>query len=664
MRTRKAFGAGKSILQGGFVLLAATTCLAALADDASLALVNSDRSSSVCAVDRKSKGGSILKGHVGARADAVFARRLTCEKARGDIFNEAVNAFVTKMDDLHPCPPGVTNHNGWWQGEYWGKTMLSQCAFARYSGRKDVRDFVHEKAVELVRRFQREDGYLSSYSDQDHVVGSGWNVWGRKYTMWALVEAYDLTGDPDLLAAAGRMADHLVAQLKRLGVSLSDTGSFSGIPSLSILKPVVLLAERIGERRHLDFARSIVAENDRADGRCPNLVANAFSDRPVHEWYPKPGAWAKAYEMMSVLEGLVEFSRVTGDRRQLEAAMRTWDKLLAAESNALGSVGFHDHFIGAASYPNAICELCDVIHWMRLCRYLNEATGDAKYLDAWETAFLNAFLAGVFRDGEWGAHDVRSHGRRHLQGVYEVCMTYHFCCIDNVPRGFCDWSDRQVVVADDGLSVNFYTDCDFSRDGLAVVIEGNYPVGEVVRVTVRAAGPQRVRFRVPGWCCGGMTVDGVKVQAGVQYAEVAMAKGERAFELSFDMTPKIVPFSLRPIAGELQADAASLFEMTWHNKEMAGFARKKPGVRVLRGPIILAKARRVGDDDKACFTDIEGLDASWRATVVPERNESVWGAWRLSLECPAGGVRRTMGVCDFASAADTDDPRNSFSIWF
>ena len=113
MRTRKAFGAGKSILQGGFVLLAATTCLAALADDASLALVNSDRSSSVCAADRKSKGGSILKGHVGARADAVFARRLTCEKARGDIFNEAVNAFVTKMDDLHPCPPGVTNHNGW-----------------------------------------------------------------------------------------------------------------------------------------------------------------------------------------------------------------------------------------------------------------------------------------------------------------------------------------------------------------------------------------------------------------------------------------------------------------------------------------------------------------------------------------------------------------------
>ena len=608
---------------------------------------------------------AVLKGRVGAKADAVFTRRLTSEKARGDIFDEAVNAFATKMDDLHPYPPGATNHYGWWQGEYWGKTMLSQCAFARYSGRGDVKDFIHGKAVEFVRRFQREDGYLSSYADEDHVFGFNWNVWSRKYTMWALVEAYDLTGDAALLAAAGRMADHLAAQLKRLGVSLADTGFFAGIPSLSILKPAVLLAERTGEKRHWDFARSIVAENDRPDGRCPNIVANAFGDKPVHEWYPNPGSWAKAYEMMSVVEGLVEFHRATGERRPLEAAIRIWEKLRMAESNAIGSVGYHDHFIGASAYPNAICESCDVIHWMRLCRYLNEATGDAKYLDAWELAFLNAFLAGVFRDGEWGTHDVRSHGRRHLQGMYEVGMTYHFCCIDNVPRGFCDWADRQIVCSGDALSVNFYTDCSFSGGGRAVDVDGNYPVNETVRVKVRSDGPLHVRFRVPGWCGGGMAVDGAKVRAGAPYAEVEMERGERLFTLAFDMTPRVEPVRIRPIAGGMRAnDAALTFEMRGHNNEMAGFARKKPGVRVVRGPLILAKARRVGDDDKTCFSDIEGLDASWRATAVPVSNAEVWGAWQLTVEKPDGSARRTMGVCDFASAADTDDPRNSFSIWF
>ena len=610
-------------------------------------------------------GGAVLRGRVGEKADAVFSRRLTSEKARGDIFAEAVNAFATKMDDLHPNPPGVTNLYGWWQGEYWGKTMLSQCAYARYSGRRDVVDFVHEKSLELVRRFQREDGYLSTYADQDHVFGFNWNVWSRKYTMWALVEAYDLTGDAALLAAAGRMADHLAAQLKRLGVSLADTGYFAGIPSLSILKPIVLLAERTGERRHLDFARSIVAENDRPDGRCPNLVANAFGDRPVHEWYPNPASWAKAYEMMSVLEGMVEYSRATGEGRPLEAARRTWEKLFAAESNAVGGVGYHDHFIGAAAYPNAISESCDVIHWMRLCRYLNEATGETKYLDAWEVAFLNAFLAGVFRDGEWGTHDVRSHGRRHLQGMFEVGMTYHFCCIDNAPRGFCDWSDRQVVAADGALTVNFYTDCAFSRGGCAVDISGNYPVGSVVRVTVRSDAPRRVRFRVPGWCGGGMSVDGVKAAPGAAYAEAVAEKGGRTFVLAFDMPVRIEPQRLLPISGGMTAAAAAeKFEMTGYNKEMVGFARSKPGVRIMRGPLVLAKARRVGDDDKTCFSDVEGLDASWRATAVPATNGSVWGAWVLRLERPGDGSCRSVGVCDFASAADTDDARNSFSIWF
>ena len=609
--------------------------------------------------------GVALRGRVGEKASEVFESRLVGDKARGDIFDEAVNAFVTRMDDLHPRPQGSTSLSGWWQGEYWGKTMLSLCAYARYSGREDVKSLVRDRALGFVRRFQRKDGYLSSYDDEDHVVGFGWNVWSRKYTTWALVEAYDLTGDAELLNAAARIVDHLVAQLDRLGVPLAGTGCFSGIPSLSILKPVVLLAERTGEKRFLDFARAIVADNDRADGRVPNIVANAFGDKPVHEWYPNPGKWAKAYELMSVVEGLLEFSKATGEKRPFEAAERIWEKLRTAELNAVGSVGYHDHFTGAALQPNCITEVCDVIHWMRLCRYLNEATGDAKYLDAWEAAFLNAFLAGVYRGGEWGAHDVRSHGRRHLQGIYEVKMTYHFCCIDNAPRAFCDWADRQIVAAPDGaLVVNFYTDCSFAGEGCSVEVSGNYPVGDVARVAVRSASPRKVRLRVPGWCVGGMTVDGAAVVPAAGYTEASVGPGERVFVLGFDMSPRVERSSALAVKpGECEW-AMEFFRMTWHNPEMAGFARIKPGVRVLKGPLVLAKARSVGCDDHACFTDVDGLDASWRVSLAPVRNESVWGAWKMTLESPDGGTRRTLGVCDYATAADYDNPRNSFSIWF
>lgn len=595
-----------------------------------------------------------LGGRVGAKAEELFESRLLGWRGRTDYFEETLRAFETHYDDRHPKTADFHSDrpDGFWQGEYWGKTMLSYCALARYSGRADVREIVRARAHELVRRFQRPDGYLATYADPDFVVGWNWNVWSRKYTMWALVEASDLLGDPVLLEAAVRMADHLFAQLKRLDVTLAETGCFVGLPSMSILKPMMLLYERTKERRFLDFARSIVADNDREDGRAPNLISNAFGPKPVCAWYPRPNVWAKAYELMSVCEGLVEYAKVTGERRPLEAVERIWDKLAADELNALGGVGFHDHFIGARSIPNVITESCDVIHWMRLCRALDEATHQAKYLDAWEFAFLNAFLAGVYRGGAWGSHDVRGHGRRHLTGMFEVGMTYHFCCIDNAARAFCDWADRQVDVTEEGIRVNFFTDFTYSRNGTKIEIRGGFPVSD--RVTVRVCDPKRrvVDFRRPGW--GGRTPIVMKKE-GAEWDE---------YELAFDLRPSVERIELLPSsAREQRWNSDVIFEMTGHNPEMRGFARKTAGVRIRRGPLVLAKAAAVGAGDRTCFTDIEGLDSSWSVAIESKAASTTWGAWTLTLSDGKGDSRQ-VPVCDFATAADYDDPRNAFSIWF
>ncbi|MCQ2390373.1 MAG: glycoside hydrolase family 127 protein [Kiritimatiellae bacterium] len=615
-------------------------------------------------------GAVKVEGRLGVKAETLFARRLTSEKARKDIFGEAERAFETHFDDVHEQPSWTKKRTGYWQGEYWGKTMLSYCAYARYSGRQDMKDFILAKALKLIRTHQRADGFLGTYADADFVKG-GWNIWGRKYTMWALLEAYDLTGERELLTAASKMADHLMAQLARLQLNLADTGGFAGLPSMSILKPMVLLYARTGEKRYLDFARGIVADNDRPDGRVPNLIANAFGDKPVHEWYPKPDEWAKAYELMSVVEGFIAYAKTTGEKRPLEAAQRIWEKLYAHERNVLGGVGYHDHFIGARAYANAITECCDVIHWMRLCRHLHEATGEGKYLDAWEAAFVNAFQAGIYREGEWGAHDVRSHGRRHLTGMYEVDMTYHFCCIDNAVRGFGDWSDCQVREAQGGLLVvNFYTDCTFACGDVQGAIRGNYPVGDTVTLSVTSPRPRRLSLHVPGWCRGGMRLNGAPV-GDVARFELDVAAGETTLTLTFAAAPRIEPLVLEPrTAQEVTWPEMHTFEMArrgggayFHNPEMKGLSRTTPGVRILRGPLVLAKAEIMGDHNATVFTDIPGLAA--QASIVgfePLTGHDVWGAWKLTVD--VGGAQTSVPVCDFASAADWDDPRNAFSIWF
>ena len=130
------------------------------------------------------------------------------------------------------------------------------------------------------------------------------------------------------------------------------------------------------------------------------------------------------------------------------------------------------------------------------------------------------------------------------------------------------------------------------------------------------------------------------------------------------MSPRVERSAARAVEDGKDIWARETFDMRGHNPEMAGFARTRPGVRILRGPLVLAKARSVGCDDHACFADLEGLDESWRVSLAPVPNKSVWGAWRMTLEGPDGRTRRSLGVCDYATAADYDNPRNSFSIWF
>ena len=142
-----------------------------------------------------------------------------------------------------------------------------------------------------------------------------------------------------------------------------------------ILKPVLILYKETNEKKYLDYAHEIVAEMDDPDtsNPPPNLVRNAFIDSPVSGRYPVAACdtrrHTKAYEMLSCFEGLIEYSKITGDKRALRSTSLTAEKLFKDELNVMGAVGYADRFASAARRVNAVTEYCDVIHWVRLCRF-------------------------------------------------------------------------------------------------------------------------------------------------------------------------------------------------------------------------------------------------------------------------------------------------------
>lgn len=379
---------------------------------------------------------------------AVVERRYGPE-VRDEILDDAERAFSTHFDDdLNRVPRDrwLKPEMGAWQGEFWGKYMLAGAEVAEFLGDGGLKQWLKKRATAFVKKYQREDGYLCSYSDQDFLGGPkdarhafAWNIWGRKYTMWALLEIARVADAPELVVAARRMADHLLGQLERRGIALRETGYFSGMPSCSIIIPFVRLYRATGDARYLDFVKKTIADWDRDDGAAPNLIRNAFGDKPVHEWYPEDRNWAKAYEMISCLEGVVEYSEVVGGdegRRLVEAVTRIRDKIARWEyNNSLGSVGEFDKFCGLGDKGVKGPEHCDIVHWMRLNAALFRAARDAKAVDYIEKAYNGGFLAGILDGGRWCMQFVRPDGKGRPADL-QVNMTRHHCCVDNMPRGF------------------------------------------------------------------------------------------------------------------------------------------------------------------------------------------------------------------------------------
>ena len=604
-----------------------------------------------------------LGGVPAGKMHNFFRARMLDKTAQRDVFGEARSAFRDRDDDEKAVLPD-RKMGGIWRGEFWGKLMLGTARVADYLQDPALTKFVKEECHRMIA-LQDPDGYLGSYADKENVWipesakpamraaygwNTVWNLWNRKYAIWAMLMAYRTTGDRVILASTERQMDQWIEMMHRLGLPLFVTGQPEkvGLPSMSILKPLLMLYAETGKKTYLDYAKEMLPDWDRADGACPNFFRNADRADALHTWYPNPSRWAKSYEMMSCLDGLLEYTRLTGDARALETVRKIYDNLLRTELNVLGDVGYVDQFYGAATQPNASTEVCDTIHWIRLSLDLYLMTGDVRYCDAIELAYFNAFLAGVYRDGTWGAFAVR--GTACHETDRQCGYAYNHCCVNNVPRTFMDMAEGTVTRDRAGVfHVNFYQDATATLDGVDFAISGNYPVGNVV--TVKVSDPAaKVVFRTPAWC---PKLDVAQPEKGV-------------WRLTFDMNPRLLD----------GPDTAVAKKEGWHyarylcreqplRSPLRDSYRATPAATVMVGPLLLAKSRRTGATQTELMDLATVRGQGYAVKVTPVACEDVWGAWDVELTKPGAPTIRTR-ACDYQSAGDDPyaDGSVRFSIWF
>ncbi len=609
-----------------------------------------------------------LDGEIGARFDRFVHERVNGKFAIDEILREAEECILDKYDDEYV--------HGLWRGEFWGKLVLSAVRVCRMKRDAQLKEDIRKSAYKVLQS-QDKTGYIGSYRNAENILAAdrercirevgwascyNWNVWGEKYTFWALLECAQLLDDPYILNCCERLADQLINLLHRMGVRLKDTGVMHGMAACSIMKPMLVLYRLTGKSEYYNFCLEAAEEWSREDGERPNLIANALSGTSPVDWYKMDldcmnGWYSKAYEMMSCYDGLVELYRISGNETYLEAVKAFWTSTLRDEENILGSVGYCECFARAAAYPDAATEICDVIHWMRLSHELFCLTGEAKYMEAFEKAFLNAFLAGVYEDGRNGAFFVRSAGR-HATADWQVETKYQHCCVNNVPRGFVNAAESVMMESDEGYYVNMYTQARIRFGETTFRVSRGYMDSGMVAITVRGAEAGKKLFlRIPAWSKKTViTVIGGEVcetEACGTYFALSLTGGEQVIRLSFDMTPEVMDFR-----GEFQENLPvdDYHIHRWYDG-IGGLCDRtvmaSHPISVIRsGPVMLARSKRFGCSETEMFSGetVFGKERTVTAQVI--RHDRMLTLCRVTISCEDKEYNYLM--CDYASAANRD----------
>ncbi len=615
-----------------------------------------------------------LLGPIGAQMDAFLQNRLQSDFAQTEIFGEAIEPFVKRNDD----ETGV----GYWRGEFWGKMAISAARTYKYTGDQKLKRFLIDNTHELLAT-QDADGYLNTYSNPDAIFPTdieigrrvtgwdcdfNWNIWNRKYTLWGLIEVYEVTGDPEILDGAVKLCDHLLAQLDRLGVHIMDTGVLFGLPTGSLLKPILLLYKITENQKYFDFCISLVEHWQRTEGM-PNIITNALSGKSVHTWYPDSNEWAKGYEMLSCFDGLCELYRLTGENKYLESCKIFYDNVKEHEYNILHSVGFNDKFFHGSIRQNSLTEACDVIHWIRLASELYGFTGDVKYMHDIETAFYNPFLSASFEKIHRGARVVRSSGKNEV--MPQMHLKYHDCCTDNMPRGYLNVAENFVTYSDNQVFVNFYTEFKaVLPSNITVEASGSYLKDGSVKLNINTQNAISLNLRIPTFSKSTKisVADKDYHPTDSGYCRIDIPAGKSEINIKFEWVPEI-----RDFAGEVvRFDTTDYRHHRYANVNRAYYAfddgcmvwdRKST---LQYGPMLLTRSKKCGNTfDEMFNNNFTVCGKGYTCTLTPiAANEGVREQFKAVFTNGDHTFQTT--VCDFATGSNKfmGDETYLFSIWF
>lgn len=391
-----------------------------------------------------------------------------------------------------------------WSGEFAGKHITG--AYYIWLLTRDQR--LYEDVLGFIDRFiacQDADGYLGCFSRECRLTGAfsqtpdktgeTWDAWGHYHAMFGLIKWYEQTGREEYWQCVLKMADLLIRTFYNGRPPLVSIGSSE--MNLAIMHAFVLIYEKTGDARYLEFARNV--ERDLPDPAAGDYLSYALNDMEFYQC-PKP-----RWESLHVIMGIAEMYRATGDEKYLRAARQIFFSILKTDVHNTGAFSTDEQAVGNP-YKSGAIETCCVLAYNAFGSQLMEMAGDLRIIDHLEKSHYNAIMGSFSPTGLWSTYTTPMDGAK-AANFHDIVFQSRpgspmlNCCSVNAPRGLGQIADWMLMMDGDALYVHAYESMIAElTDGMKLTVEGKYPYGGEVVLKFDSAGREmKLALRIPAW---------------------------------------------------------------------------------------------------------------------------------------------------------------------
>ena len=333
---------------------------------------------------------------------------------------------------------------------------------------------------------------------------------------------------------------------------------------------LVRLYEVTKEPRYLELSKFFIDERGKRpyyfDKEHPEEVKKGLENDlryfynqahlPVRQQEEAVGHAVRAVYLYS---GMADIARLTEDETLYSSCEKLWDSMANEKMYITGGIG-GTHIGEAFSFPydlpndTAYAETCASIGLVFFARRMLEIKPDAKYANVMERALYNGILSGMALDGksffyvnplevlpEASHKDERKFHVKPVRQKWFGCA----CCPPNLARLVSSIGSYAYTEKEDTLFVHLYMGSELTKKvgdkDANVAITSELPWDGNVEIAVEAKDTDFVlALRIPDWCGGNYTVDGIEKDEMSEkdgYLYVKKAWGEKdVLKLHFSMS--------------------------------------------------------------------------------------------------------------------------------